>query len=212
MPLPQTQSIGNWTAIDFNETIHATERFGQSTYLDDKDLRHSLARTQASLLGPGAADATTAFGTTNGGNGGPSLTLRNKLSHPAHQRVTAQLNHEKNQLGQNVMKMKKETKSLRQESNQSKAELGALRNRQKMLMNSLESDRAELALLEAQLANFDQMNATGAVGESQRKIVAGHGHGMAILAKEFGYNPVYKKPGATFSASSSFQPRIKFGN
>jgi len=146
--------------------------------------------------------------TAGPGNGG-FLCLRNKLDEAAHTRTTSQLNHEKNEIHRNIEDLKSETKDLKRQILAGNGELGRLKARQETLRNRLESDREELATVEKHLGMFSSMSA-GTVVDSQKTCVAKHRHGMDMLEKEFGYHPLFRRPGDTFMATSTFVPRVKF--
>lgn len=88
-------------------------------------------------------------------------------------------------------------------------DLGRLKARKATLENRLKSSKEELTQVEKHLSMFDNL-ASGDVAESTKKCVLGHRSGMQMLQNEFGYNPIYRRPGDTFQAKSSFVPRVKF--
>ena len=50
---------------------------------------------------------------------------------------------------------------------------------------------------------------SGSVADSTKKCVAAHASGISLLQTEFSYNPIYRRPGDSFKAYSSFVPRVK---
>jgi hypothetical protein len=47
---------------------------------------------------------------------------------------------------------------------------------------------------------------TGEIGGIYDKAKEGHANGLLILMREFGYHPIYKKPGDSFTAIP-FRPK-----
>jgi hypothetical protein len=46
--------------------------------------------------------------------------------------------------------------------------------------------------------------------EHGKRGVERHQHGMKLLEADFGYHPLFRKPGDTFQVRSTFAPRLKF--
>ena len=91
----------------------------------------------------------------------------------------------------------------------SAGDLGRLKAKKETLENRLKSDRSELAHVEHHLSMFGAL-AGGEVAEAQKKCVANHQAGIQMLQAEFNYHPLFRRPGDTFMAKSTFVPRIKF--
>eukprot|EP00615_Pteridomonas_danica_P009330 CAMPEP_0114359974 /NCGR_PEP_ID=MMETSP0101-20121206/23446_1 /TAXON_ID=38822 ORGANISM="Pteridomonas danica, Strain PT" /NCGR_SAMPLE_ID=MMETSP0101 /ASSEMBLY_ACC=CAM_ASM_000211 /LENGTH=199 /DNA_ID=CAMNT_0001503839 /DNA_START=45 /DNA_END=644 /DNA_ORIENTATION=+ len=197
MQASQSQSIGHWSVADFNETSPATSRFSKSQFLDDKDLRRTLTRTQAAMEN-----------TKNTPNSHGSMSLRNKLSEAAHTRTTSLLNHEKDQISRTVTELHDDSKVMYNQLQLGNSELGRLKSRQEVLMNRLEHDKRELEMVDKHLQMFQSMQ-QGTMVESQKKCAKNHSVGIQILQQNFGYNPIFRRPGDTFEAKSSFIPRFK---
>ena len=90
----------------------------------------------------------------------------------------------------------------------SAGDLGRLKARKESLENRLKSSRTELTQVETHLSMSSDL-ASGEVADATKKCVLGHRAGVALLQTEFGYHALFRRPGDSFMAKSTFAPRVK---
>lgn len=123
-------------------------------------------------------------------------------------RTTQSLDHHKHHIQRNIGHSASELKILKNQLIEGNSELARLHTKQQSLRQRLEADREELASVEKGLGMFNLM-AGGVIRDSMAKAKENHGHGIGICQKEFGYNPIFRRPGDTFKAESTYVMRVK---
>jgi len=153
---------------------------------------------------------------TMGAGGAPGakpqfLTLRNKLGEAAHMRTTQMLDHHKHHIQRHMGHSAGEIKILKNQLIEGNSELARMHTKQQSLRQQLEADKEELAMIEKGLGMFDLM-AGGTIVDNMATAKKKHVEGIGICQQDFGYNPIFRRPGDSFKAESSYVMRVKLPN
>ena len=175
--------------------------FSSSKALEEPSLKRVLARTRRDL---GQKEEE------NSQSRPQFLTLRNKLRLPAHATITSRLDDEKNAMHRNIDSLHSGAKHLKHEVMLGNGDMIKLKFAIDQCKQQLISDEERLEEVDCYLSMFSSV-AEGDVADAQVTCVREHAKGIGILRKEFGYNPIYRRPGDTFFAKGTFQPpKFKF--
>ena len=163
----------------------------------------TIASRREALVSMNAYQASHRLTTASDGTMKTPVTT---LPTPAqNKRMMSELSHQKTSLHHKERHFSKTKKALTREHRDCMNEKMRCKQTILEIRQEIEQERFRLQTVDKYLEQFGAI-AEGDVAHAQETCIIQHRKGIGILEKEFGYNPIFRKPGDTFFAYGTVQP------